>query len=46
MVKHIMKDGRVLSDIKDHVVKAEEAKEVYQLIDRINEERRKNGHQV
>ena len=29
MVRHILKDGRVLTDITGHVVKCEDAKEVY-----------------
>ena len=39
MVRHIMSDGKILSDITGHVVKAEEVKEVYQLIDRIRKEK-------
>ena len=38
MVKHILKDGTVLSDISDHIVRAEDASEAYALMDRINEQ--------
>ena len=41
MVKHILKDGTVLTDITGHVVKIEDAKAIYALMDKINEEVRK-----
>lgn len=34
-IKHIMQNGTVLDDISGHVVKIEESKEVYWLIDQI-----------
>lgn len=37
MVKHVLKDGTVLKDIKGHVVKIEDAKQIYMLIDKMNQ---------
>lgn len=37
MVTHILKDGTVLQDISGHVVKMQDVKAVYSLMDRINE---------
>lgn len=34
---HILRDNRRVNDISGYVVKAEEAKSVYQLIDKINQ---------
>lgn len=34
---HILKDGTVLTDISGHVVKMEDARSVYTVIDKINE---------
>lgn len=39
MVRHILKDGTVLDDITGHVVKMEDARMVYELLDKINQER-------
>lgn len=39
MVRHILKDGTVLDDITGHVVKMEDARVVYELLDKINQER-------
>lgn len=36
MVIHIMKDGTVKTDITGHVVKMDDAKAVYNVLDRIN----------
>lgn len=36
MIKHVLKDGRELEDIKGYTVKIEQAKSVYALIDRLN----------
>lgn len=36
-VKHILKDGTVLNDISGKVVRIADAKQVYVLIDKINE---------
>lgn len=44
MIRHILKDGRVIEDITGHVVKKEDVPSVYELIDRINEERSKDGN--
>ena len=41
MVTHILKNGTVLKDITGHVVKIEDAKAIYALMDKINEELRK-----
>lgn len=38
-VKHILRDGTVLDDITGHVVKMEDARVVYELLDKINQER-------
>ena len=46
MIKHVLKSGKVAKSIKGHVVKQEDAKSVYVLIDMINRERRKHEHQV
>ena len=43
MVKHIMRDGTVLEDIAGHVVKEEEARMVYEIIDTMNQTRRNYG---
>jgi hypothetical protein len=37
MIKHILKDGTVLTDISGHIVKEEDAKNAYSLMDKINE---------
>ena len=37
MIKHILRDGTVLNDITGHVVKVEDAKTVYVLMDKIND---------
>lgn len=37
VVRHILRDGRVLSDIRGHVVKFEDAVNAYKLMERINE---------
>jgi hypothetical protein len=38
-IRHILKDGTVLTDITGHVVKIEDAKVAYQIMDKLNEER-------
>lgn len=43
MIRHILKDGTVLDDITGHVVKMEDARVVYELLDKINEERGKRN---
>ena len=37
-IKHIMKDGRVLDSIAGYVVTKEDCPQVYDLIDRLNQE--------
>lgn len=41
MVIHVLRDGTVLKDITGHVVKIEDAKAIYALMDKINEEVKK-----
>lgn len=41
MVIHIMKDGKVLKDITGHVVKREDAPMIYNIVDRMNSERKR-----
>lgn len=36
MVTHILKDGTKLKDIRGHIVKIDQAKTAYSLLDRIN----------
>lgn len=44
MIIHVLKDGTVLEDIKGHVVKQEEIKSAYDLIDSMNKrQEEKNG---
>lgn len=40
MVTHILKDGTVVRDIAGHVVKIEDAKSLYALMDSINNQKR------
>lgn len=40
-VIHILKDGTRLDDISGHVVRMEDAEELYRLIDSINQKRSK-----
>lgn len=37
-ITHVLKDGTVLNSIAGHVVKAEEAEGVYDLLNRINQQ--------
>ena len=41
MIIHILSDGTVLEDIKGHVVKQEETKSAYDLMDSMNEQEEK-----
>ena len=43
MIRHHLKDGRVLTDIKGHVVKKEDVPIAYALIDRMNVEREREN---
>lgn len=45
VVKHILKDGKVLTDISGHVVKSKEAEAVYTLLNKIRKGR-KNEHHI
>ena len=36
---HILKDGTVLKDIRGHVVKMEDAKSIYSLMDKISQKK-------
>lgn len=40
-VTHVLKNGTVLRDIKGHVVRVEDAKLVYTIMDKLNERGRK-----
>ncbi len=46
MVKHVLKNGKTITDISGYIVKAADAKRIYALLDKINRERRtaKNGN--
>lgn len=47
MIKHVFKDGTVKEDIRGHVVKMDDAKAVYALMDSMNNSRKrsvKNGN--
>lgn len=43
-ILHILKDGTELEDITGHVVRMEDAKDVYAIIDRINKKGRRHGN--
>ena len=43
-VVHILKNGSILNDITGHIVKIEDAKSVYQLLDGINRKGLKTVH--
>lgn len=48
-VTHVLKDGTVLKDINGHVVRIEDARVIYEILDRINKEKQKgaeNEHQI
>lgn len=38
-IKHILKDGTVLNDIRGHVVKMEDAKSIYSLMEKMNQKK-------
>ena len=42
MIKHILKDGTVLQDITGHIIKQEDAPMVYQIIEQMEREEKKN----
>ena len=41
-IKHILRDGRILTDLRGHVVRYEDAVNAYNLMQRINKENAKN----
>ena len=41
IVHHVLKDGTQVDDIAGHVIKAEQHEALYQIIERITEERNK-----
>lgn len=45
MVRHHLKDGTILTDIRGHVVKKEDAPLAYELIERMNRERMNRAHE-
>lgn len=42
-VRHVLKDGRVLSDLRGHVVRYEEAVNAYKLMENINKQENAKG---
>lgn len=42
-VRHVLKDGRVLSDLRGHVVRYEEAVNAYKLMENINKQGNAKG---
>lgn len=45
-VIHILKDGSIVKDITNHVVRVEEARELYELIANINRDRSRKDKEV
>lgn len=45
MVKNVLRDGTVLADMTGHVVKKESIPIVYEIMERINDDRRSDGKQ-
>lgn len=45
MVKHVLKNGIELDDITGHIVRKEDAKVLYALIDSINQNRREENNE-
>lgn len=43
-IRHFLKDGTEVTDIKGHLVTREDAPRVYALIEQMNAEREKDGH--
>lgn len=42
-VRHVLKDGRVLSDLRGYVVRYEEAVNAYKLMENINKQENAKG---
>lgn len=45
-VRHILKDGTEVSDIKDHVINAKEFPALYEVINRIQKQERQKHESV
>lgn len=43
-IHHILKDGTALDDIKGHVVRMDDARNVYAIMDRINKKGQRHGN--
>lgn len=41
MVTHILKDGTKLTDLKGHIIRREDAEMVYQMVERLRNEKKK-----
>lgn len=46
MITHVLKDGTVIHDISDHIVKEDDAREAYAVMDSISQKGEKNGHHI
>lgn len=46
MVRNILKDGTEISDLTGHVVKQEDAENLYILLDAINNKRKENVNET
>ena len=46
MIQHILKDGRMLQDITGHQVTRKDNPRVYEILDRVNERRKKDGNNI
>lgn len=42
MVTHILKDGTKLTDLKGHIVRREDAEMVYQMVERLRNEKKED----
>lgn len=41
MIRHVLKDGTILSDISGHIVREKDAKAAYAVMERINEKQKR-----
>ena len=46
MIKHVLKDGTEVNDIKGHVIKASDYPLLYEVINRIQKEGEKKSNEV
>ena len=46
MIKHFLKDGTEVKDVKGHVVKIDQAKSIYALLDQINNKQKERKNAV